>query len=1372
MGYAHYLPWTGIQLLHNSAHTEAASTEETLHVAALFADLSGFTKLTEQMEQFGAEGPERLASVLNGSLEPIVDCILEHGGDIVHFAGDALLAIWPTQDPAQKLVVSTIHAIICGHAMQEQLRQFNERVGLSLGMRVGVSCGTLRLACLGGLFGRKEFITLGPAMNHAIAAEGEASTGGVAVEQGAWEAIQQHSPGLFQGTLRDRFVHLESITSVIPASQTENVLVPEVAIDVARSFIPNAVRTRLDAGYAKWLAELRAVTVVFVHLPALNDTIELSHAQEVMMDLQSCIYDYEGSVNKLMVDNKGAVLIAVFGLPPLAHEDDPLRAVHSAIAMQTRMKRKGWEASIGVASGTVFCGEVGSPQRLEYTVLGTTVNLSARLMQAAKKGILCDLATHDKLGNRVDTIPLQPITLKGIAEPVSVFRCLGKSKESVMSMILKPLMDGESRHYGRREETQLLEDRLEVLMDGGRPGLVILTGEAGIGKTHFVRHFQGIAAGFDAKVLTGRVDALERSRPYYAWRHVFRKILGLSRKNRDRWHAIAKATLSTFPGLESMAPLLNPVLPIDVPDNEATAAMTSQARAESTHTLLMTLLRQACQQPLVIMLEDAHWFDSASWALALEAYTELESLLLLLTTRPMTAPLPQAYEILAQSAHHLNLKGLPREAIQTLVADHLNAQSLPSEVTDLLLEHGEGNPFFSQNLAQSLLDDGYIQIQNNRCKLKVSVEELQQIRLPDTVQGLVRSRIDRLPPTQQMCLKIASVLGRTFSVSIIEGIYTAAGGIGTPNLPEVFDALQKVHLTEEVATTPQLIHQFQDAITQRVVYDLMLFAQRRQTHAAILAWYEQYGTGDLSRNLPMLVQHSRGAEDHNKTILYLEHVGEQAQSTFAVDEVLSVFREIIALAETHRPSDLTELRKARWHRNLGKAYLAQGELTEAKEQFIEALALLGSSLPGSQRALKLAVTWKSMQQYLHVTMPSFFARGTSQSERRQVIMECLVHLTEIFYYLTDGQQVAYTTLTAINMAQRLTTTPEHSIAYTNASRWASSAMGVGAEPYRKKALDIGKEWDDPNAVTYAFVSNGLLRMGEGQWESAGRFFQESLDISERVGYRRRYDVASTYLACIHFFLGHFHHSRPIMHRLLTSSKRRNDQQSQLFSMAGVAQAALAQGRALEALDIMHQASQFSMTQQQGVSAIWCGGLLALAYLRTHKSDEALDTALRTMTYIQRSEPTAPFPLEGYSATAEVLLRYVDGTPHLDATKRKDILNVAQKACQALQNMATSFPICRPRHALWNGLRLFLLGQTSKARKQWYKGLAEAERLEMPWDQALFHWELSFRGDEANQETHRDEAYAWLNSLEVPPPSHEEGPAQPPPVLQLTRTVIV
>ena len=370
---------------------------EQFAAAVLFADISGFTALTERLARTGPGGVEELTELLNGCFGQLVRLVVDHGGDVVKFAGDALLALWPADEDLPGV---TARAASCGLAMQQVLRASELAAGMRLSVRVGVGAGQVSDAHLGGVRGRWEFVVGGSAVAQACSAEQLGRPGDVVLSAEAVDQVGERcvgepvptGPGRAPGLRVTVVQPLTPVTPLVGAAR-------QAAGAVLRGYVPGAILARLDAGQSAWLSELRHLSVLFLRLPDLDDITpgRLRQANDLVCEVQEALYEYEGSVNKLGVDDKGATMVAAFGLPPVAHEDDGVRAVRAALGIQAQLRRHRVRYAIGIATGRAFCGSVGSDLRREYTMIGGVVNRGARLMQTALDDVVCD--AHDPSGS-------------------------------------------------------------------------------------------------------------------------------------------------------------------------------------------------------------------------------------------------------------------------------------------------------------------------------------------------------------------------------------------------------------------------------------------------------------------------------------------------------------------------------------------------------------------------------------------------------------------------------------------------------------------------------------------------------------------------------------------------------------------------------------------------------------------------------------------------------------------------------------------------------------------------------------------------------------------------------------------------------------
>jgi class 3 adenylate cyclase len=926
----------------------ASSFADPCHAAVLFADISGFTALSEQLAERGSEGVETLTQVLNGYFGQLIDLITTHRGDVVKFAGDALLAFWAV--PSEAELADVMHlAAQCGLQVQGALQSYASHSGHRLSMRMGISAGQVAMVSVGGIFKRWEWVLVGPPVIAATKASAEGERGTVVADANAWKILQPSCDGQ---ALSADYVCLRQARAPRTPAPLPPSLVTADAVPFLLSYIPAAIHRRLAARQSAWLAEMRRLTVLFVTLPEMNYQTPLEQCQEAMQALQVELYRFEGSVNKLSVDEKGVTLVAALGLPPLAHEDDGLRGVLAGQAMQAMLKQLGWHSSVGVTSGRVFCGTIGSERRCEFTFIGDVVNTAARLMQAAHGGMLCDELTYKAAGSKLEWQTLAPVQAKGKTQPIPTFKPSGPVRLVAGPQATQGLV-------GRVSEQQRLEQILRTLHDAQKGGAVLIEGEAGVGKSTLVASVLQRAQSLGLKTGLGAALAFERATPYFVWRPIFRQIFHLDITNltpaEQRREVLAQ--LAFDPDLPPLAPLLDVVLTLEFSDTPETAALFGEARLNSTNALLIRLLiRQTAIAPLLLIMEDCQWLDSASWGLARQAAEQVPALQLVLVTRPLSDPLPRDYLVLANvpTTQRLVLSPLSFDQSIELVKRRLDVADLPGPVADLLYTKSQGNPFFLEELAYALRDSGKIQVQNGHCRIATGLD-LRTVPFPDTVQGVVTSRIDGLPPQAQLTLKVASVIGRSFSYPLLRDVCPIEDY--KPNLQRYLETLVQHSLTVPSSGGTDSDYSFKHVITQEVVYQMLPPAQRKLLHQSVGEWYESHHQADLSPFYALLAKHWSNTDQIVKASDYLEKAGESALRAFAHQEAVEFFTLALDL-DQQTGFTAGRFRRGCWERQLAESRYNLSELDQALEHFRKALVLLGYPLPRSRAGFTVSTIWE------------------------------------------------------------------------------------------------------------------------------------------------------------------------------------------------------------------------------------------------------------------------------------------------------------------------------------------------------------------------------------------------------------------------------
>ena len=1122
---------------------------QDFQAVVLFADISGFTTLTERLAEKGPLGIETLARILNEYFGQLIDIVYEYGGDVVKFAGDALIAVWSipiNAEMAESVLMEsrrqwTLRAAECALNIRAQLGNY-QIDGASLYLKLALATGRVWQSHIGGVFNRWEFVLVGDPLAEVGAANDYAGAGDIILTHSSWKLVQddcQAEP--FDFHLNGKIETAARLESLKKASQVsvarERLTVSEQAEPALRPYIPGAIIARISAGQSDWLAELRKVTIMFINLPELGQQTELETAQHIMRSIQRLVYRFEGSINKISQDDKGVMIDAAFGLPPLTHTDDPRRGIQAALAIRTELHSLGLRGSIGVTTGRVFCGLVGTKERRVYTMLGHSVNLTARLMSLAslrtavieREGIsiLCDRATYEAAREQVEFEVLSPQFVKGRTELVDVFSPVSEKKEVIHE---------RTELIGRQAEKTLLVNGIQELQRGAPFQAIILHGEAGIGKSRLMEELIRQAQASQIQTFVGEGDAIEKNRPYFAWRAIFNRLFGIEElvnkpqpSDGDRI-AIQEAVLAKLdesdPELMRYAPLLSVLLPISISENEFTSAMTGEVRGGNIRDLLVRLLQhEADQEPMLVAIEDLHWFDSASWTLLADVYQKVRPLLLVVNTRPLWRPVPVEFQELA---HHPNttfirLDMMSLDDVEALVCQRLGVKSVPEQVGRLIRDKSEGHPFFAEELAYALRDTGVLVIEDQKCHLARGLNNLEAVALPDNLQAAITSRIDGLNPSQQLTLKVASVIGRIFAYRMLEAIHPIEND--KPALPAYLESLTRLRLTLIESETPDLAYIFKHAITQEVAYNLMLFSQRRQLHQAVAEWIEQSYQRDIESFYPLLAYHWRQAAkmpDANthemivdKAMDYLEKAGNQSLINFANAEAVQFFREVLELADERK---VDSLRLGQWYRKIGDAYLGLGRIVEAKEFIVKAMETFGLPLPASDVGLIAGILKQAVRQAGHRLWPRRYL-GKQIDAREATIRLELVILAEklaVVQYLTGDANplpMLFGVMAGLNIGETLDDTPELWTMYATMSAvMAFVPLPSQAKYYKDRWFEMAKKIQDPNAYIDGAISLCAVASGNGAWQEVSDLIEKAAAICEEIGDHRRGAESVTYLA--------------------------------------------------------------------------------------------------------------------------------------------------------------------------------------------------------------------------------------------------------------------
>lgn len=1347
--------------------------------SVLLADVSGFTLLTETLAKvLGSQlGPEALSRHLDSVYSRLIAEVHACRGSVVTFSGDAITC-WIDGGDGRCATASAL-------AMQQRMAELPPvevpgRPPVRLAVKVAVAHGTVSRLLVGAPHVHTFDVIAGPPLDRASAAESLARQGEVLVDSRVVESLG--GDGEVTEWRQDAEGHRFAVVVRFEPRSPRRPSWPDVASgtlgeEQVRPFLDPEIYHRLSHGQAPYLAELRSVVPLFLSFGGFdfeNDASAPERLDRYVRTIQAVVHRRGGSLIDLTTCAREIYLFAAFGAP-IAHEDDAARAVAAALELRDlSLTTPGLSnPRIGLSQGRLYAGPSGSARRRTYTALGDETNLAARLMAQARGGqiLASDRVARAASGFRFQA--LQTLTLKGKQEPMTLHEVLGPRCE----IERETASNGHLPLVGRQRECELLGCRLYRLIERKEPALVILEGDAGIGKSRLVEHLLEVTATLGLEAFAGAADAIENATPYYAWRPIWRRLFALETERLDAEGPPtadrARKIVGALDGSRwlQLAPLLNPILDLDLPPTELSAELQGRDRAESTRQLLLALLRHfAARRPLLLVVEDAHWLDSASWELVetLASTCQDLPLVLVLATRGSALREGTAARRLLErpGTHHLHLEPLSPTHVLELVRQCLGVTDLPAPLVDFLHEKSDGNPFFSEELALALRDAGWIRVAGDRCRLAPEVGDLQSLPLPATVEGVVASRLDRLSAPEQLTVKVASVIGRIFSRELLHDVYPKANT--RPPLDAHLDRLEQLEIARPYRGKSSGDYIFKHVLTREAAYRRLVPAQRRELHRAIARWLEDHRPFSRAQLDPLLAHHwTRAAEAAlppspgllARAIDSLEAAGEQALSTNASREVIRNLEQALAFDDTlrqrseSRPLASTDSRRSRWLSGVGEAYLALGDMPRSHAAFSAALTLLGEPVFRRSGSLAVQAAREVAAQIWHHIEPAALRRRTATDRhRRRFETAARSHhrLAEIHYF-DDRLGFFLHALRFANLAVRAGPAEL-------AEGYAAMSVVTSARPlsflsdfYLRKAGALDTARLPPRFRGQMLTKRAAAEFCHGRWDRVRNATQEGIDLSKQVGDPHSWGMLMSLNGLTTMLVGDLDRGHATLRQLAETARESYQPTQLLWGLCNLAVLALRRGRPQDTESLIEEALHHLETEKNLIFGILCFSYLSEARLRLADFAAAREAVDRASEQIAAQgsalNPQAIWAYNSHAQTRLGLWRRALTENHPTRQLRTLALD-ARDACRKMQAMGRMVTIARP--AAWHCTGVFaqLSGKPRRARRAWHKSLAAATGLAMPFEQAQAHLELgrSLPEDDPSRQHHLSSADEILRRI--------------------------
>jgi class 3 adenylate cyclase/tetratricopeptide (TPR) repeat protein len=953
------------------------------------------------------------------------------------------------------------------------------------------------------------------------------------------------------------------------------------------SYTPKHLAEKVLTSKSALEGERKQVTVLFADVKGSMELLADRDPEDarrlldpVLERMMEAVHRYEGTVNQVMGDG----IMALFGAP-VAHEDHAIRACYAALWMQDSVKDYAEEVHrtfgvplhirMGLNSGEVVVRAIGSDLRMDYTAVGQTTHLAARMEQMAMPGsILIPADTLRLAEGYVAVRPLGPRPVKGLEAPIEVYEITGAG--TTRSRLRAAAARGLTRFVGRDDELEQLHQALERARTG-HGQVVAVVGEPGVGRSRLLWEFTHSQRTQGCLILESGSVSYEKATPYLPVVDLLKTYFKIRNRRdpREIGEKVAGKLLTLDEALKPTIPSFLALLDVPVEDGQWQRLDPLQRRQRTLDALQRLLLRESQVQPLIVVFEDLQWVDSETQALLDRLIESLPTarLLLLLSYRP------QYQHGWGGKTHYrqLQIGPLPPEKADELLTTLLGIDAGLQPLKRLLIARTEGNPFFMEESVRTLVETTVLGGERGNYHL---AKDLEAIQVPATVQAILAARIDRLPPEEKQLLQAASVMGKEVPFILLQAI----AELPEADLRRSLTHLQAAEFLYEESLFPDLRYSFKHALTHEVVYGSLLQERRRALHAQIAEAIERLYADRLIEQADQLAQHAFGGEMWEKAVTYLRQAGTRALERSAYHEAVASFDQALAALQ-HLPETgetLTQaidlrfaLRTAHWP--MGELEKGFGYLSEAGD--------LASKLGDPRR-----LGWASAYMSHYLWMTGRYIEGHVFGQRAHAIAETLGEM--------PLQLVA-------NF-------------YLGLTSFALGEFGRAEELFRKCAPsledDLSRECFGlpgyPSVMSRAWLALSLA--GRGEFDEGITYGREGLRMAQTLDHPFSLGVTCWGLASLYDLKGEFGQALPLLERALALSREWNLTVLAPFAMEGMGYGYALSGRVAEGISFLQEA--LTDCEALGLGIIHSQVLVALgeACVLAQRLEDALAFARRAL----------------------------------------------------------------------------------------------------------------------------------------------------------------
>ncbi|XP_039341045.1 adenylate cyclase type 10 isoform X3 [Mauremys reevesii] len=719
---------------------------ESFDGVLLFADISGFTALTEKfsMDTSLDRGADQLTQTLNHYVGDIVEEILVYGGDILNFAGDALLALWKVQRSQLSDIITL--ALKCSLRIQEEYGVRETEVGLELRVKIGLSAGHISKVVVGDNK-HQYFLVIGRAVDEVRLAQNLAKASEVILSPNCWELCNRNMIEIErikdQRAVKARYIKTISETEFdeffwkcteylqhYPTGESNSILRATSTLSpndelekCLRKYVMRNILKKIDDNQPlEYLSELRPVTIVFVNLQ-FDERAKTLHLCKAIHDanvkISDIIHVFRGKINKVFMFDKGCTFLCVFGLPGDKQADESTHALDSAFQIFNFCSEKLMKiklVSVGVTSGPVFCGVVGHRVRHEYTVIGRKVNLAARMMMYYPGLVSCDAVTY--ANSRLPHYffeELPQAEMKGVVNPGVVYHYLGISEKK--TMIGKAYLTKKRSEYvpllvtqcflGREKELEIYDILLKGFVGSTEGRVIMYEGLMGCGKSQLLAEIAYLGQEAGHRVVAMELTKVNVQQHFFAIRTLMAMFLEIDAcKTHDAREHILRGKLGGVVE-ETYYCLLNTIFLVKFPISAEVSKMNNETKTKEMGLFLVKILQKAVENDILIfVIDEAHFIDLASWEFLDNLLSRIPVFMVMSLSPPSRQarlPCVSAVNIInSAKTTYVLLRELKPSVILQKACQDLGVVSIPRELETFLIQRSHGIPFYCEELLRNL----------------------------------------------------------------------------------------------------------------------------------------------------------------------------------------------------------------------------------------------------------------------------------------------------------------------------------------------------------------------------------------------------------------------------------------------------------------------------------------------------------------------------------------------------------------------------------------------------------------------------------------------------------------------------------------------